>query len=84
MFLLFSFASYTNLSAAADDDDNDDDDNELKAYDGASSRRMQNEKGVAVARTQIIDHFSGGEALVQWQAILLISCLDFRFWMHAQ
>jgi hypothetical protein len=55
--LLSSFASYTNLSAAADDDDNDDDDddNELKASDGASSRRIQNEKGVAVARTQIID-----------------------------
>ncbi len=56
MLLLFSFASYTNLSAAADADDNDDDDdNELKASDGASGRRIQNEKGVAVARTQIID-----------------------------
>ncbi len=57
MLLLFSFASYTYLSAAADDDDNDDDDdNELKASDGASRRRIQNEKGVAVvARTQIID-----------------------------
>jgi hypothetical protein len=56
VLLLFSFASYTNLSAAADADDNDDDDdNELKASDGASSRRIQNERGVAVARTQIID-----------------------------
>lgn len=54
--LFFSFASYTNLSAAADDDDNDDDDddNELKASDALSSRRIQNEKGVGVARTQ--DH----------------------------
>ncbi len=56
LVLLFSFASYTNLSAAADDDDNDDDDdNELKASDAPSSRRIQNGKGVAVARTQIID-----------------------------
>ncbi len=56
MLLFFSFASYTNLSAAADDDDNDDDDdNELKASDALSSRRIQNEKGVGVARTQIID-----------------------------
>jgi len=56
VLLFFSFASYTNLSAAADDDDNDDDDdNELKASDALSSRRLQNEKGVGVARTQIID-----------------------------
>ncbi len=56
VLLFFSFASYTNLSAAADDDDNDDDDdNELKASDALSSRRIQNEKGVGVARTQIID-----------------------------
>jgi len=59
LVLFFSFASYTNLSAAADDDDNDDDDdddddNELKASDALSSRRIQNEKGVGVARTQ--DH----------------------------
>jgi hypothetical protein len=53
VLLFFSFASYTNLSAAADDDDNDDD--ELKASDALSSRRIQNEKGVGVARTQIID-----------------------------
>jgi len=57
VLLFFSFASYTNLSAAADDDDNDDDDDddELKASDALSSRRIQNEKGVGVARTQIID-----------------------------